>query len=66
VRVDRHVWAGDREANKQSSATAALQAVLDALKKELPPALPQIARFRRGPGKCISNFYISVSRLSPS
>src|SRR5690606_39583880 len=41
VRVDRHVWAGDREANKQSSATAALQAVLDALKKELPPALPQ-------------------------
>jgi len=31
VRVDRHVWAGDREANKQSSATAALQAVLDAL-----------------------------------
>lgn len=33
-RIERHVWSGDRQANKQASAEAALQLLLRALSKE--------------------------------
>jgi PncC family amidohydrolase len=39
-RVQRHVWNGDRIANKEQSAEAALRLLLDYLERDYPEGLP--------------------------